>query len=261
MENVTVQSVQKTHKEFLGSIFLDIYAYGNYAPEKINVFAKEIRNIMGPSTQLKHHRYIPDFKSVPGTARMKKVSISKDGVGILDNYVYPEKSKKITAQLSLINKLYRPTFFNELRTNQEVGYIASSFSSETNEYPTLSTIIVSDSNNLAELKEKVMGFNYGFAVAFENLSNKTIENTKKAMIEELEKEAENIFVEASVYLDDWNDGNYKFDSNQTTINHIKNTTKDDLVALMNQIFLQGQYMNTTVQIRGEDFKDTPFFNW
>jgi secreted Zn-dependent insulinase-like peptidase len=68
-------------------------------------------------------------------------------------------------------------------------------------------------------------------------------------------------VEASVYLDDWNDGNYKFDSNQTTINHIKNTTKDDLVALMNQIFLQGQYMNTTVQIRGEDFKNTPFFNW
>ena len=42
------------------------------------------------------------------------------------------------------------------------------------------------------------------------------------MIEELEKEAENIFVEASAYLDDWNDGNYKFDSNQTTINHIKN---------------------------------------
>ena len=78
------------------------------------------------------------------------------------------------------------------------------------------------------------------------------------MIEELEKEAENIFVEASVYLDDWNDGNYKFDSNQTTINHIKNTTKEDLVILMNEIFLQGQFMNTTVQIRGEDFKDTPF---
>jgi hypothetical protein len=45
------------------------------------------------------------------------------------------------------------------------------------------------------------------------------------------------------------------------INHIKNTSKDDLVALVNQMFVEGQYMNTTVQIRGEDFKDTPFFNW
>ena len=81
------------------------------------------------------------------------------------------------------------------------------------------------------------------------------------MIEELEKEAENLFVESSTYLEDWSEGNYEFDSNQSMINHIKNTTKEDLVLLVNQMFVQGQYMNTTVQIRGEDFKDTPFFNW
>ena len=106
-----------------------------------------------------------------------------------------------------------------------------------------------------------MSFNYGFAVAFKDLDNKTIENVKKAMIEELEKEAENLFVESSSYLDDWGKGNYNFDTDQLMINHIKNTSKDDLVALVNQMFVEGQYMNTTVQIRGEDFKDTPFFNW
>tara|TARA_B110000003_G_scaffold144631_1_gene145714 strand:+ start:1641 stop:4424 length:2784 start_codon:yes stop_codon:yes gene_type:complete len=261
MKNVTRQSILKTHKDYMSTTFLDIYAYGNYNPAKVKIFAKDLRDIIGPSTQLTHFRYIPSFKPMPGTASMKKVSIPKDGVGILDNYIYPEKSKKITAQLSLINKLFRPTFFNELRSNQEVGYIASSFSSETNEYPTLSTVIVSDSNNLEDLKVKVMSFNYGFAVAFKDLDNKTIENVKKAMIEELEKEAENLFVESSSYLDDWGKGNYNFDTDQLMINHIKNTSKDDLVALVNQMFVEGQYMNTTVQIRGEDFKDTPFFNW
>jgi secreted Zn-dependent insulinase-like peptidase len=161
----------------------------------------------------------------------------------------------------LVNKLFRPTFFNSLRTNQEVGYVASSFSSETHEYPTLSTIVVSDSNNLVDLKDKVMRFNYGFAVAFENLSNKTIDNVKKAMIAELQKEPENLFVEAGDYFGDWDTGNYKFDSPKMTLDYIKNTNKDDLVALTNQMFIQGQYMNTTVQIKGEDFKDTQFFNW
>ena len=259
--SVTVDSILKTHQEFISTTFLDIYAYGNYDPEKIQNFAKKARETIGASSQITHHRYKPSFNAAPGTAMMKKVSISKDGVGILDNYIYPEKSEKVIAQLSLINKLYRPTFFNELRTNQEVGYIASSFTTETNEYPTLSTIIVSDSNNLADLKAKVMGFNYGFAVAFKNLDNKTIENTKKAMIEELEKDPENLFVESSAYLDDWSKGNYKFDSNEILISHIKNTTKDDLAVLINQMFVEGRYMNTTVQIRGEDFKETPFFNW
>ena len=106
-----------------------------------------------------------------------------------------------------------------------------------------------------------MRFNYGFAVAFENLSNKTIDNVKKAMIAELQKEPENLFVEAGDYFGDWDTGNYKFDSPKMTLDYIKNTNKDDLVALTNQMFIQGQYMNTTVQIKGEDFKDTQFFNW
>ena len=53
-----IQSVQKTHKEFLGSIFLNIYAYGNYAPEKINVFAKEVRNYY---ETLQHNQNIIDI--------------------------------------------------------------------------------------------------------------------------------------------------------------------------------------------------------
>ena len=62
-------------------------------------------------------------------------------------------------------------------------------------------------------------------------------------------------------FDDWTDGNYSFDSLEKTIGYIKNTNKDDLLALVNTMFLEGQYMNTTIQIRGDDFKDTPFFNW
>ena len=134
---------------------------------------------MGQTSQNDHWRYKPSFEAKPGIARMKKITIAKDGVGVLDNYIYPEKSEKVAVQLQILNRLFRPTFFNDLRTNQEIGYVASSFVSETNEYPTLSTLVVSDSNNAKQLKEKVMGFNYGFATAFQNVSNKTIENVKK----------------------------------------------------------------------------------
>lgn len=261
MDNLTVADLNKAHKNFIGSSFLDVYAYGNYQPNNIVEFAKKSRLSMGETSQNDHWRYRPSFEAKAGTARMKKVTIAKDGVGVLDNYIYPEKSKKVAVQLQILNKLFRPTFFNDLRTNQEVGYVASSFVSETNEYPTLSTIVVSDSNNAKQLKEKVMGFNYGFATAFQNLSNKTIQNVKKAMIEELEKKPENLFVEAEPYFDDWTDGNYSFDSVEKTIEYIESTNKDDLLVLMNKMFLEGQYMNTTIQIRGDDFKDTPFFNW
>lgn len=261
MGDITVADLIMAHKDFIGSSFLDVYAYGNYQPNNIIELAKKIRLSMGQTSQNDHWRYKPSFEAKPGIARMKKVTIAKDGVGVLDNYIFPKKSEKVAVQLQILNRLFRPTFFNDLRTNQEIGYVASSFVSETNEYPTLSTLVVSDSNNAKQLKEKVMGFNYGFATAFQNVSNKTIENVKKSMIEELEKRPENLFVEAEPYFDDWTDGNYSFDSLEKTIGYIKNTNKDDLLALVNTMFLEGQYMNTTIQIRGDDFKDTPFFNW
>ena len=50
----------------------------------------------------------------------------QDGSVCLKTSTSYRSSKKVAAQLSLVNKLFRPTFFNSLRTNQEVGYVASS---------------------------------------------------------------------------------------------------------------------------------------
>ena len=260
-KKITYEDVQRIYQEFTNSIFLDIYAYGNYDPSEVVNFAKSARNIIGDTSQKIHWRDIPDFSVKTGTARMKKVSISKDGVGLLDNYVYPVKSEEISIQLNLINRLMRPTFFNELRTLQEVGYIASSFDSETNEYPTLSMLIVSDNTNLKDLKEKVMGFIYSFVVAFDQLPDSTIENTKKALLDEMNKIPENLGIEASQYFADWGEGNYSFDTKQKAKEYLENTTKQDLTNLINDFFIQGNYMNTTVQIKGDDFSESPWFSW
>ena len=260
-KKITYEDVQRIYQEFTNSIFLDIYAYGNYDPSEVVNFAKSARNIIGDTSQKIHWRDIPDFSVKTGTARMKKVSISKDGVGLLDNYVYPVKSEEISIQLNLINRLMRPTFFNELRTLQEVGYIASSFDRETNEYPTLSMLIVSDNTNLKDLKEKVMGFIYSFVVAFDQLPDSTVENTKKALLDEMNKIPENLGIEASQYFADWGEGNYSFDTKQKAKEYLENTTKQDLTNLINDFFIQGNYMNTTVQIKGDDFSESPWFSW
>jgi len=87
------------------------------------------------------------------------------------------------------------------------------------------------------------------------------DNINDLLTKELEKKPENLFVEAEPYFDDWTDGNYSFDTLEKTIKYIESTDKGDLLELMNKMFLEGQYMNTTIQIRGDDYKDTPFFNW
>ena len=78
---------------------------------------------------------------------MKKVSIPRDGIGIVDISIYPEKSLKIFSQFRILNKLLAPTFFNSLRTDQQVGYVVSSYESRIREYPAISMVIISDNTD------------------------------------------------------------------------------------------------------------------
>ena len=161
----------------------------------------------------------------------------------------------------LINKIFRTSFFNDLRTNQQVGYIVTSYNETVHDFPTLSMMIVSDNTDLQDLKEKIINFQYGFSAAFEQIDKKTIQGLQRALLEEMTKKPENIFVEASPYISDWQKGDYSFDTADQIENYIEDSTKDDLIKLTNKIFFDGVFMNSTVQLKGDDFKESSYFSW
>ena len=257
----TLEGLNAYYQAFKDSVYIDIFSHGLESPEKITTFAKNIRDLFGNSSQKTPWKMQESFKVVAGTGQITKVSTPKDGVGISDIYVYPEKSLKVQAQFAMINKLFSPTFFNDLRSSQQLGYAVYSLDYDIHDYPSIGMVIVSDNTNLQDLKEKMMNFQDGFAVALKDLDKKIINNVKKSMLEDLDQKPENIFIEAFKYIDDWERGNYNFDTEKQIRNFIAETSKNDLVNLNNDFVVNGKYMNITVQIRGNDFKDTPYFSW
>ena len=43
--------------------------------------------------------------------------------------------------------------------------------------------------------------------------------------------------------------------------YIENTSRQDLINLNNKFIVDGEFMNVTVQIRGNDFRDSSYFSW
>jgi secreted Zn-dependent insulinase-like peptidase len=180
---------------------------------------------------------------------------------MVDISIYPEKSLKVFSQFRILNKLLAPTFFNSLRTDQQVGYVVNSFESRIREYPAISMVIISDNTDLQSLKEKIINFQYGFAIALEKINEKTVEGTKKAILDDMNQKPENIYVESGGYVYDWQQGNYLFDTQDQVKKYIANSTKQDLVDLNNSMTFDGKLMNINVQLRGKDFKNSDFFSW
>ncbi len=261
LDKATLEGLTNFHKEYVSSIFIDIFSHGIESPDKIISFANEIRDIYGETTQLSPWRMDDNFKVTAGTGKITKVSTPKDGVGMTDIYIYPEQSLQVEAQFAMINKLFSPSFFNELRSNQQLGYSVFSLDYEIHDYPTIGMTIVSDNTELQSLKEKMMEFQYGFAEALKNIDSKTIRNVKTALLEDINQKPENIYVEASFMINDWEEGNYNFDTQKKVANHIANTSRQDLINLNNKFIVDGEFMNVTIQIRGNDFRDTSYFSW
>ena len=261
LDRATLEGLTNFHNEYTASIFIDIFSHGIESPEKIISFANKMRDAYGDTTQFTPWKMEDNFAVTAGTGKVTKVTTPKDGVGMTDIYIYPEKSLKVEAQFAMINKLFSPSFFNELRSNQQLGYSVFSLDYDIHDYPVIGMTIVSDNTKLQDIKEKMMEFQYGFAAALENIDSKTIKNVKTALLEDLNQKPENIYVEVSSLLNDWEDGNYDFDSTKTVVNHIANTSKQDLVNLNNKFIVDGEFMNVTVQIRGNDFRDTSYFSW
>ena len=261
LESVTLEDVKEIHKQILESSFIDVYAHGNYNSDQVIEFARSVRNKLGVSSQQTPWHYESEFEVKVGRGLVKKLEMPKDGVGIIDSYIYPEQSLEVQAQFMLINKIFRTSFFNDLRTNQQVGYIVTSYNETVHDFPTLSMMIVSDNTDLQDLKEKIINFQYGFSAAFEQIDKKTVQGLQRAILEEMTKKPENIFVEASPYISDWQNGDYSFDTADQIQNYIEDASKDDLIQLTNKIFFDGVFMNSTVQLKGDDFKESSYFSW
>jgi len=261
LKKFTLSDVQAFQQDLNQSIFLDIYGHGLFSPEEFRLFASDSRNILGVTSATDPWHLDDDFKVKIGTSRMKKVSIPRDGIGMVDISIYPEKSLKIFSQFRIINKLLAPTFFNSLRTDQQVGYVVDSYESRIRDYPAISMIVISDNTDLQSLKEKIINFQYGFAIALEKISEKTIEGTKKAILDDMNQKPENIYVESGGYVYDWQQGNYLFDTRDQVKKYIINTTKKDLVDLNNSMAFDGKFMNINIQLKGKDFEKSDFFSW
>jgi protease-3 len=260
LERINVDSLKDLHQEILKNSYIDIYAHGNFEPKALVAFANENRSRLGEN-EIKRTYLETDFKPKADTAKIKRIAVTKNGVGIRDTYVYPKKSYKVIAQLNVLNRLMSTSFFNDLRTNKQLGYLVNSFIDNIHEYPAISMQIVSDNTDLQTLKEKIMHFQVSFFQALKNIDESSITQLTASMVEEMSRTPDNIFVEVSPLLLDWEFNKHNFNSHKKNIEYIKNTSKDDLVKLYKEMMIDGNYMNLVVQLKGENFKDTEYFSF
>jgi secreted Zn-dependent insulinase-like peptidase len=71
LESVTLEDVNRIHKEILESSFIDLYAHGNYNSDQIIEFTKSVRNKIGATSQITPWLYENEFEVKVGRGLVK----------------------------------------------------------------------------------------------------------------------------------------------------------------------------------------------
>jgi secreted Zn-dependent insulinase-like peptidase len=238
---------------------VDIIAFGNYEPSQLAEVARAIRSELGESTAEHSWRYTSDFKVTQGHHKNANISVKKDGVGIMVNYLYPEKSIAKLSQLQLLNQFFERAFFTELRTNKKLGYVAASFVRSVHDYPAFAMLVESHNTDLVSVEGHIDSFVESFLQSLIDLDEQDFVDAKQAAINNLAKKPESLAIEAKPYLSDWNKGHLGFDTAESQIKALKSTHKDDLIELYRRVFMEEMHAKDTIQIKGKNFKKTGFF--
>ncbi|GAC18887.1 insulinase family protein [Paraglaciecola arctica] len=134
MENLTLDDIPVTKEKLLSQFHLEGMMYGNWTPEEAYRISADIKNFrMKYATCARIHRGIADIRRTKAISYQVECQHSDPAVVIY--FQAPDASLKNIALTILTEQLLATPFFNQLRTEQQLGYLVGSGYIPYNQHP------------------------------------------------------------------------------------------------------------------------------
>ncbi|MCU4676922.1 insulinase family protein [Catenovulum sp. 2E275] len=256
LKSLTLKDLTDFHQTLLKGQ-LQIYSMSNMSKAELAQMAKSGRDILGKAEQASW-QLSSDFKPEIGKNVNVTESIDANDVVLFLGFIPQDDSKATKTNLMVLNQFMHPAFFNEIRTQQQLGYIVQSSAWGTHDYTTQAFLVQSNNTELNQVYSKVLTFIQSYQAELAKLTDEQIKQTVSAIIQQLEQKPTDLKQEFAQYHIQWRDHKWTFDEREKLISALKNVNKTSLTQLYDELLLQGKHEQFAIQYRGENFKDTDF---
>ncbi|MEC7815057.1 MAG: insulinase family protein, partial [Pseudomonadota bacterium] len=133
------------------------------------------------------------------------------------------------ARFRLLAQILSSPFYEEIRTNRQMGYIVYATAFEILETPALGLVVQSPDANGDAIDEAVSAFADDFASRLASIDNARLEREKQAVISQLLERDRQLGDVSSRFWQEIDRGNTEFDSRETLANAIRGVSLEELV--------------------------------
>lgn len=131
-------------------------------------------------------------------------------------------------------------FFEELRTQQQVGYVVFAVKSFRSQTPGFIFLLQSSKYLPSELAEKTFAFLTEQREAIKNLSEKKFSEIREGKLAETRQEFNSLTEQADYFFTEIDNHGYDFDKKQNRLSALEKLTREDLLAHFEKMFFGEQ---------------------
>jgi secreted Zn-dependent insulinase-like peptidase len=232
IEDVTLEEMPTFIEKLYEHVHLEILAYGNWREKHVLALGEYVRSELAP-----------DAKPAKETPR-QLIDISQQGTqvfpfqcdhndsAILMYFQSKETTAEQIALFTLSNHLMSSTFFHELRTKQQLGYVVGSSNLPLNRHAGLIFYIQSPHADPMQLLDAIDDFLDEFPILTFELSHKQWQASKDGLAAQILERETNMRTRAKHYWTSIGIKDYTFDQRQRIVDALERLNRADVVRFM-----------------------------
>lgn len=222
-QEVTLNDLQAFQQQLMTGLDPVMLVHGNLSAASALNMAQQARAlIMADSqyTSVERSR----IRQIPAGETRVNLDISHPDAGYTLYLQGPNSSLAERAQYRLLTQIIRSPFYENIRTQRQLGYIVYATSFEMLETPALALVVQSPDTNPQAIDAAVDEFMESFASALASIGSKELEQEKQAVISGILEQDRQLGDISGRFWQEIDRGNSNFDSREQLVKAIENVS-------------------------------------
>lgn len=214
-KNLTMDQLESYVQAFTGSMSVDMLVYGNFTRHQALDLGARIK---GAKAAIKPQ---VNILAVPAQQFSYEVS-SPYSDAVIAFYIQASSLDKSTrAAMGVTSQILRADFFNDLRTEKQLGYVVTSGAYPVRDVPGMFFLVQSPVASARSLQNEINAFIQKRADGLDQMAEQEFEKHRSVLIQRLSEQPKNLLEQADRFWSDLQQGYTSFDSRQQLITAVE----------------------------------------
>lgn len=264
LEQLTIADLIAFHKKnFLSTSGLQIMVHGNVAPEQAIELGKAIPQILRGSSE--PIAEAPPLKAAAPTLQQRIVQFPRDTSLVFRGKSWNEENTNhcalqyypfgivdlpTNACLSLLRHLIAEPAYNQLRTQEQLGYVVhSQLKTSGDHVKALVLLVQGEAKDPVHMDERMRLFWQSVRTQLVEMPDDEFLSHRKALYENFMESKKNLLQESASHWNHITNQTYHFDRIPDIAKHLQTRTKQDVLQLIDRCILYGSSLS--IQMFGQ----------